>query len=250
MACSTSVRTIKMGIDYSDVHILCTKKIDTNLLEGLEQKGIYVDNIPFTDIVPLVNNYLSNKIYELSQQKITAIFTSANGVKAVANLLNKTEINWEIACLDKGTYYAVQEHFPHNKVVLTAKDGDSLAQLLVQHNYSDAPAVFFCGNKRLDTLPFYFSSHNIALEEVMVYQTLIKSQPLEKYYNGIMFFSPSAVDSYFVYNEFPNNCVAFCIGETTANALTKKLSQPAIVVQAAEHTAASLLESVIIYYNR
>lgn len=250
MACSTNVRTIKMGIEYGDVHILCTKKIDKNLLEGLDKKGIYIDAIPFTDIVPLVNNYLSNKIYELAQEKRTAIFTSANGVKSVANLLHKTTTNWDIACLDKATYYAVQEYFPNNKVILTAKDGDALAQALVQLDYSEAPAVFFCGNKRLDTIPFYFQTHKIALEEVMVYQTLIKSQPLEKQYGGIMFFSPSAVDSYFVYNEFPNNCIAFCIGETTANALTKKLSQPAIVVQAAEHTVASLLESVIIYYNR
>lgn len=250
-ACSTNnTRIVKMGIDYGDIHLLCTKEIDTTLYKDLESKNIFVDVKPLTGILPLVNNFLSEKLFQLAQTKITAIFTSANGVKAAANLLHKTTTNWDIACLDKATYFAVQEYFPNNKVVLTAKDGDTLGQALVAHNFEGAPAVFFCGNKRLDTIPFMFKAHHIALEEVMVYQTQMKAQQFTKAYNGILFFSPSAIDSYFVRNEFPKNTVAFCIGNTTADALTRKLNHPAIVVQAAEHTVASLLEAAIIYFNR
>ena len=250
-ACSTNpTRVIKMGIVYGDVQLLCTKAIDAIAYKELESKNIFVDIKPFIGILPLANNYLFDKTEQLAQQKITAIFTSANAVKATANLLNKTAVNWDIACLDKATNFAVQEYFPNNKIICTAKDGEALAEALVKLNYASAPAVFFCGNKRLDTLPFMFKAHQLSLEEVMVYQTQMKSQPIEKHYHGILFFSPSAVDSFFVLNEFPKNTVAFCIGQTTADALTKKLNHPAIVVQAAEHSVESLLEAAIVYFNR
>lgn len=244
------VRVVKMGVDYSSINILCTREIEKSYLHLFSSKGINMDVIPFIATLPLVNNYLIQKINELAVRPITAIFTSANAVKAVANLLGKQSVNWTFACLDKATNYEVQHHFPDSKIVITAKDATLLSQSLVAAQHECNPFVFFCGSKSLNTIPTVLATNDIAMEQLMVYQTQIKSAPIEKYYNGILFMSPSAVDSYFVCNNFPKNAVAFCIGATTADALTKKLSQPVVVVQAAEHSVASLLESILVYYNR
>lgn len=246
----STTRVVKMGIEYGDIQLLSTKEIDPQLLAGLDARGIYMDITPFTAIVPLVNNYLIQHIHQLASQKITAIFTSPNAVKAVANILNKVVVDWEIACLDKGTYFAVQEAFLSNRVSAMGKDGEQLGARLIELDYDAYRPVFFCGNRRLDTLPFLFKTKNIALEEVLVYQTMTRASEIKKTYHGILFFSPSAVESFFVFNDFPPHTVAFCIGATTANALTKKLAKPAVVVQAAEHTPASMLEAVIVYFNR
>ena len=104
MTCNTNVRTVKMGIDYGAISILCTKNIDRNLLLGFEEKDIHIDIVPFIDTMPLVNNYLTNTIYTLATQPIIAVFTSANAVKAVVNLIPKSGVVWKIACCHSRTF--------------------------------------------------------------------------------------------------------------------------------------------------
>jgi uroporphyrinogen-III synthase len=249
MSCNTT-RVVKMGIDYGDVQLLCTKSVDSQLLSDLASKRIYVDVVPFTAVVPLINNYLIQHIHQLAEEKIIAIFTCTDAVKAVANILNKTAVDWQIACLDKSTHYAVQDAFPNNNIITIAKDEMLLGKALINQNFNSYTPIYFCGNKRSETIPMIFRSASIKLDEVMVYQTMVKASEISKLYQGILFYSPSAVDSYFVFNNFPNNTIAFCADNNTAEALTKKLSQPAIVVQAADATDASLIESAIVYFNK
>ena len=75
--------------------------------------------------------------------------------------------------------------------------------------------TFFCGNKRRDELPLILSENNMNMREVECYQTQLTSRKIEEKIKGIMFYSPSGIESYLKTNSAFDK-VAFCIGATTA----------------------------------
>lgn len=249
MACSTT-RIVKMGIDYGNVSILSTESIAPQYTAILQEKEIRLDTVTMTTVVPLVNNYLVGLVHEKATAPILAVFTHPDAVKVVANILNGKTVPWQIATLDKDTYYAVQDAFPVNRIVAVAPTELRLAELLKDLQNTGDNMVYFCGSKYSDRFPAHCRTTGLVPEEVMVYQVQIKAAPVTTYYNAILFLSESAVDGFFVFNEFPNNTVAFCLTEQAAALLSSKLHQPAVIVQAAEPTVPSLLESVLVYFDR
>ena len=65
------------------------------------------------------------------------------------------------------------------------------------------------------------NKYGIALNIHEIYQTNFTSKHFKTYFDGILFFSPSAVSSYFTKNTWAIDTHGFCLGSTTA----KKLSQ-------------------------
>ncbi|MCC8142570.1 MAG: uroporphyrinogen-III synthase [Tannerellaceae bacterium] len=59
---------------------------------------------------------------------------------------------------------------------------------------------FFCGQRRLNEIPERLSGAAISYKEVIVYETELTPQTLEKTYEGILFYSPSGVESFFSAN--------------------------------------------------
>ena len=89
--------------------------------------------------------------------------------------------------------------------------------------YNKESYTFLSGNLRRETLPEALKSAGITFNEIEVYETKLapfKISDQEKF-DGIMFFSPSAVESYLSNNRIKNE-VCFCIGTTTASALEGK----------------------------
>jgi uroporphyrinogen-III synthase len=64
-------------------------------------------------------------------------------------------------------------------------------------------------------LPFILEKNGHQVNEIVSYQTLSTPDDLHNKYKGILFFSPSGIESYLKKNK-PKEEVAFCIGETTA----------------------------------
>ncbi|HMK05913.1 MAG TPA: uroporphyrinogen-III synthase, partial [Flavobacterium sp.] len=62
---------------------------------------------------------------------------------------------------------------------------------------------------------------------IEVYETILTPQAIHSKPNGILFFSPSAVQSYQQANKITNE-MCFCIGKTTAEAL-EKITQDIII---------------------
>ena len=56
---------------------------------------------------------------------------------------------------------------------------------------------------------------NIALKEVKVYETLYNEKTFHNSFDGVMFYSPSGIESYTKTNNLKST-VAYCIGNTTA----------------------------------
>lgn len=150
-----------------------------------------------------------------------AIFTSQNSVRAISN--RSIEIT-HVYCVGNKTKALLEKN--GYKVVETAEDGAQLANLLVE-NYAHKNFYFFCGNKRRNEIPENLKKANISFTEIITYQTLLNPVKFEKTYNGILFFSPSGVESFIKGQAedhsytFPSETIAFCIGATTASEAKK-----------------------------
>ena len=85
------------------------------------------------------------------------------------------------------------------------------------------------------------------MNEIEVYQTNMIHHTVEKNYDGILFFSPSAVQSFFSTNKLNDKTILFAIGNTTASAI-KKYSTNKIIV-ADEAGKSNLVEKAIEYFT-
>jgi uroporphyrinogen-III synthase len=90
-------------------------------------------------------------------------------------------------------------------------------------------ALFFCGDQRLDVLPDNLRNNGVELNEVIVYTTLLKPVKLKEAPEIILFFSPTAVKSFFSMNEISTGTTLIAMGTTTAAALKKYTEHPVIV---------------------
>jgi uroporphyrinogen-III synthase len=100
----------------------------------------------------------------------------------------------------------------------TEANAKKLADYLVE--YIDGTEVtYFCSDLRLDALPSILTENNINVHEIEAYQTKYSAIKIDDSVEGVMFYSPSTVQSY----KQENNAevIAFCIGETTAQEAKK-----------------------------
>ena len=96
----------------------------------------------------------------------------------------------------------------------TAKNATILADKIIQTKTIEE-VVFFCGDHRLDELPETLRYNSITVNELVVYTTVQLPVFIEKDYDAFIFFSPSAVHSFFSMNTVPINAIMFSIGKTT-----------------------------------
>lgn len=250
MACNTGGnRIVKMGIDYGTVQLLSTGTIDSLYKSELEGKDIALTVKSFIAHTPMVNNFVIQQLQELAQQNVCVLFTHSFGVKVVSSILNNTPINWTVVCNDRDAYIAAEQNFPSATIHFFADD-QQLAYNVSTIIGEDRKIVLLGNNKVPSYFAMYFKGVDIDLIEIMVYQSAIKSIPIDENYHGIIFLDEMSVDSFFVLNDIPHNTVAFCVNESVANHLTKQLNKPTVIVQAAQNTMLSMLESIIVYYNR
>jgi uroporphyrinogen-III synthase len=144
-----------------------------------------------------------------------------NAVEAVAAfLLEEDRPDWRIYCIGLTTRKLAEKHFGDYSIGGFAEDATSLAELIVEKGETEE-LVFFCGNKRRDELPQILRSNDIVIDEIVVYETFEVLHKISKEYNGILFFSPSAVESFFKNNKVPAQTIFFAIGKTTATTIRK-----------------------------
>ena len=97
---------------------------------------------------------------------------------------------------------------------------EALVARLAQHP-PEMPVLFVCGNRRRAALPNGLRAHGIAFEEVVAYETALRSPPLlsGQAPSVIVFFSPSGVEAAQADPDFPWTARRIAIGPTTASAL-------------------------------
>lgn len=185
--------------------VLSTKKLTKSQKEHLLNAGLAVVDVDFikTEVID----------FECEKTIENAIFTSKNGVKAVF----AKSINIEnVYCVGKRTAQLINDFGA--KVQIFAENAEKLSNAIIE-NVSDKKFHYFCAEDRLDTLPNKLTEANISWKEIPVYKTQYTPKKYKQQYQGVLFYSPSGVESFFSENTVPEH--SFCIGETTAKAVKK-----------------------------
>jgi uroporphyrinogen-III synthase len=112
--------------------------------------------------------------------------------------------------------------------------------------YGKESYTFFSGNLRRDVLPNTLKENGITFNEIEVYETNITSKKIKEKLDGILFFSPSGVESYFKLNTIKDE-ICFCIGETTAEALENKKVKNIIIAE--KPSVENVITEVVEYYK-
>lgn len=225
-------------------NILSTRPLADEVLHKAALRSISIECISFIETEPIRNKELENKILQLQEQNITAVFTSMNAVEAVAHYLSKEPV-WAIYCIGHTTKELVSNTFGNDSIRDTANSASLLADQIIQHDKKGI--YFFCGDQRRDELPGKLKSNDIKVNEITVYQTKKQPTKLEKAYDGVLFFSPTAVESFFSMNILEKNTTLFAIGSTTSDAI--KLFSSNTTVISEQPGKEALVEKAITYFS-
>ena len=215
----------------NSIQVLCTRPIADELVAEAAAKGVQVDVLSFIDTEPIESVEVQQEIENALILSATVVFTSMNAVEAVAEYLFDEQPAWRIFCMGNTTRQLVKKYFGEKSIVSTADNAADLADEIIQ-NEAPEEIIFFCGDQRRDELPALLKENGVEVNEVIVYQTLPIHHKLSKSYTAILFFSPSAVESFFVANKAAEKTIFFAIGNTTAAAIKKHTANRVLVADA------------------
>ena len=210
-------------------HILSTRPLPQQLIQEAAEKNSEVDCTSFIETKPLHDDFIFIATEKYGKHS-TVVFTSMTAVEALTNAVDTTGTRWRIACMEGTTLNLVQNKFPNSTIIATASNAKQLAEKIIALN-NDKYIAFFCGDKRRDELPALLKENNIEVEEVVLYKTKFTPVIIDKNYDAILFFSPSAVESFFSVNKINATTVLYAIGKTTAETI-KQFSNNKIIESA------------------
>jgi uroporphyrinogen-III synthase len=213
------------------IHILSTRPLNASLVAEAATAGIAVDQLSFIETEPIQDIATQQEIEQAYLQSATVVFTSMNAVDAVVAWQDGQQPDWVIYCMGNTTKKLLQESFGTHSVVGTANNAAELAELIAEE--SDAEEViFFCGEQRRDELPAILRKKGIDVQEILVYETIHTPHKISKEYQAVLFYSPSAVSSFFSNNKVPAQTILFAIGNTTAKTIQQYCNNTIIVGKA------------------
>lgn len=210
------------------ITILCTRPLNDSLLAKAKRQGIDIDVLSFIETEPVRTIEVQQEVEQAFIRSAAVVFTSMNAVEAVTEQLDGQQPDWSIYCMGNTTQQLVKKYFGEAAIAGTAADAAELAETIVEDETIDE-VFFFCGNQRRDDLPRILNEHNIEVNEIVVYSTIATPHKIDKAYNGILFFSPSAADSFFAANKLGKETILFAIGNTTAAAIRKYTSNRIVI---------------------
>ena len=190
---------------------------------------------------------------EIDHSYKNIIFTSQNTVRAFLKSIGKSAPNTKQGsfvpiselkayCVGEKTRALLEQN--GIQVLESTHYGAELAKILVG-KYREESFLFLCGDKRLAEIPAQFQHHNIQFKEQVVYGNSPNPQTCTHDFDGILFFSPTGIQSYVMKNQLKDG-LSFCIGTTTAAEAQKYTRN---IVIANKPTVESVLEKVVQYFK-
>jgi uroporphyrinogen-III synthase len=220
----------------NQIRILSTKKLSENQKQLLMGASFAVEEADFINVV--------NRYFEIKTINDFLIFTSQNAVESVLENEKIAEIKTrKCFCVGEKTRAILEEN--GFEVIVSSDYASELASIIC-NQYFKSSFTFFCGNLRREILPDSLTLAEVVFEEIEVYETVLTPHKADENLNGILFFSPSGVQSFSKANVIRDE-ICFCIGNTTAKALsgiTKK------VVIANQPTIESTIIKSIEFFNK
>jgi uroporphyrinogen-III synthase len=214
--------------------------LSTKVLSSIQKQELQKANI---DLVEANFIETQNKPFKIQDINENLIFTSQNAVHSVLADPKSEELKSKnVFCVGLKTKILLSES-GFNVVAYTGYASD-LAEIITLI-YSNESYTFFSGNLRRDTLPEALKEAKVKFNEIKVYETTLTPQKINSPVDGILFYSPSGIESYLKENTIKNE-KCFCIGETTAEALEKITKN---IIIADQPTVEDVIEDVLHEYK-
>lgn len=205
--------------------VLFTRSLNKHQKSILKETCFGYEEIPFILLEKLDK---SGWIEQAAQEVDAWLFTSQQAVESISNVLNELPIPNVILSVGASTTKYLSELgltsiHPENH---TLKD---LTTLIPDSNIKSI--IHFCGNLKASELSELLGSDSkIVVKYVQVYKNTLNLKKIDAdRFDGIVYMSPSAVQSYFEYNSDSSHHRLFCIGTTTATELAKYTSKPPVL---------------------
>ncbi|MFL9830104.1 uroporphyrinogen-III synthase [Flavobacterium sp. ARAG 55.4] len=222
----------------SQISILSTKTLSPEQRQAFLDAGFDLLEQDFIEI--------KNSNFELKDLNTNLIFSSQN---AVLSLMEQN--GWEklqtksVFCVGIKTKELLELN---GFTVDVYMDYASELAEIITLIYNKESYTFFSGNLRKETLPQALKNAGITFNEIEVYQTALAPFKIskEEKFDGILFFSPSAVESYLTNNKIKKE-ICFCIGNTTAKTLEANKIKKIIIPETP--TIEDVIVEVIEYYK-
>lgn len=186
--------------------------------------------------------------FEIDDNYNNLIFTSQNAVRAFLKKQSKSTSptgegqGARAFCVGEKTKSILEEN--GLKVIKKAQNALELGKIIAKEHKNES-FLFFCGNKKREELPLILLENDIPVREIEVYRTILNPQTFDRIFDGLLFFSPSAVESYISCNEMKNT-MAFCIGSTTGKEAKKHTDH---IIIANTPTIENTLVQVVKYFK-
>lgn len=229
--------------------VLSTKKLKPSLVEQAKEADIEIIEQEAIKVNPILSKEKWKEIFQIIESKKEfVVFTSSNAVHALQKYLNDYinpfEIDWKIFSLSGKTKETLEE-VSLGTFVETAENSKDLAEKIIEQKVNDV--VFFCGNKRRDELPNILREAGINIQEVIIYETVETPAPAIKNIDAVLFFSPSAAQSFFSINQLNKAVVCFTVGKTTADSVRHFTNNKIIICE--QPSQEMMLASVKTYFK-
>ena len=176
------------------------------------QKDLFNNSLKVesSDFVKTSANRIKPALLKAAHKNV--VITSKNGVDAILNNCPVEDLNFEtIYCVGRRTKRLIEQKI--GPVKHSEKNAKALANYLVEY-IEGSEVTYFCSAIRMDDLPTILKENNINVKEIEAYSTKLEAPKLENTIEGVMFYSPSTVQSFLQKNT--PDCIAYCIGESTA----------------------------------
>lgn len=229
------------------IKILSTKKLDPEILTEAGKSGLEIVEEGFIEKMPVWNEQKWKDVMEVVERGIiNFVFTSSTAVEIIEPYFHLLPAGATplIFCIGRKTKQAVlNSTFPNIEICCEADSASALGKQIIETDVKEL--ILFCGNKRRDELPGILNDAGIIFHEMVAYETNETPKTVQKGYDGILFFSPSAVSSFFTVNSPDAKTVFFAIGETTAQCLRHYSSNQVLI---SEKPLQSAMIRLVRYY--
>ncbi len=218
-------------------NIFSTKKLTSEQIH-LFQDGLKVESEDFIKTNP---TRISKSILKSEIQNV--VITSKNAVEALLTNVSADELRFKnIYCVGRRTKRLIENRI--GKVKHSENNAKKLADHLVEY-LEGTEVTYFCSNLRMDDLPKILEANKITVNEIEAYRTKHSPVKVDESVEGVLFFSPSTVDSYLQSNRA--NKIAYCIGESTAKTAKKHFEDVRV---AKMPLVESVIDLVNLNYNK
>ncbi|MCI0617805.1 uroporphyrinogen-III synthase, partial [bacterium] len=177
-------------------HIVSTKVLRPELVQQLEATGALVTQHNFINTrIDLPGNLSKESIQDV------IVLTSKTAVEALIRIADSLQLNMNknrIYCLSEGTKKLI---LSKGLTVAGAATNSSLLADQVLKDGNIRSVTHLCGNLRRDNLPDQLKYAGIKVHEVIAYKTELSPIAIKKPSDAVLFFSPSAVESYLSENK-------------------------------------------------